>query len=206
MDPQIEQLGVQLAQIAIRNTFESVRQRVAAVKARKQDKETINELTTIINEVLDDKQNLVLIAKSYKSELVAQTISDDDIDYITSTVIPVLKKFVASASENGRNEQVANQQAGTEKIIETLESLLSKESITIVQLLGFNYKRAIGEPFTQLASRAILSHSIPNPSEQLKFQTLNLEVQRTLIELAQNPEAFARYIQLTRPTNPAPTR
>lgn len=47
-----------------------------------------------------------------------------------------------------------------QKQIETMEqvkNLISVDTLKTMQLLGFNYKAAIGEPLTQICSRAILS-------------------------------------------------
>ena len=41
--------------------------------------------------------------------------------------------------------------------LEQIKSLLSVETLTIMQLLGFNYKRAIGEPLTLLLQKTIES-------------------------------------------------
>lgn len=40
---------------------------------------------------------------------------------------------------------------------EQMKELISVDTLKAVQLLGFNYKAAIGEPLTQLCADAILS-------------------------------------------------
>lgn len=39
--------------------------------------------------------------------------------------------------------------------VEILKSLLSKETLRILQLVGFNYRAAIGEPLTELVRNKI---------------------------------------------------
>lgn len=41
--------------------------------------------------------------------------------------------------------------------MEQLKALISVDTLKTMQLLGFNYKAAIGEPLTQICSKAILS-------------------------------------------------
>lgn len=40
---------------------------------------------------------------------------------------------------------------------EQIKELISVDTLKAIQLLGFNYKAAIGEPLTQLCANAILS-------------------------------------------------
>lgn len=75
MDPQLQTLTVQLAEVTIRNTAGSIADRITAAKARKKDGETIVELEEIINGLVSDKSELVRIAQAYEEEFVAQRIS-----------------------------------------------------------------------------------------------------------------------------------
>lgn len=51
-----------------------------------------------------------------------------------------------------------------DKQIKALKTLLSEETIKILQLLGFNFKRAIGEPLTEILRNKIIS-SLTTQSE-----------------------------------------
>ena len=112
--------------------------KIRAIKHKQNDKETINALEEIINDLISDKNELVQIAKCYEQEFVAQKISEDDIEYITDKLLPLLLKIP------GIHEQQ-----------NALEVILSKETLKILQLLGFNYKEAIGEPLTSVIAHAI---------------------------------------------------
>ncbi len=48
-------------------------------------------MNDMIYELLDDKQELEAIAKSYQEEFIAQKLSEDDLKYISSTVLPIMK-------------------------------------------------------------------------------------------------------------------
>ncbi len=85
---QIADLGIRLGEAIVRNTAGVVYNKIQAVKAKKNDQETIHELEEIINNLIFDKDELIRIAQAYKQELVAQQISQDDIEYITTRFIP----------------------------------------------------------------------------------------------------------------------
>ena len=60
-------------------------------------------------------------------------------------------------------EKKAKAEAGI-KAIEGLKTLISKDVLKTMQLLGFNYKAAFGEPLTQLCANAISSLGSKNNS------------------------------------------
>jgi hypothetical protein len=59
LDPQLQQLGLQLADVAVRNTAGAISDRIGASKARKKNEETIAELEEIISGLLSDKSELL---------------------------------------------------------------------------------------------------------------------------------------------------
>jgi hypothetical protein len=181
MDQQIQTLVVQLADTAIRNTAGAIADRIAAVKGRQKDKETIAELEEIINGLLADKSELVRIAQAFEQELVAQRISTDDIEYISANFVPLLRQLIQSAAANGQNATAA------QETIDLIQPLLSFETVTILQLIGFNFRKAIGEPLTELVGRLIMSKAQADPK-------LALEIQRAYLDVARDPEAHARLV------------
>jgi len=89
-------LGAKLTEIAIRNTTETIINKVSAVKAKKDDKETINVLEEIINDLIKDKNDLVQVSRAYEEEFIMRKISEDDLVYITENLIPVLNENFTS--------------------------------------------------------------------------------------------------------------
>lgn len=63
-------LGAKLTEIAIRNTTETIINKVSAVKAKKDDKETINVLEEIINDLIKDKNDLIQVSRAYEEEFI----------------------------------------------------------------------------------------------------------------------------------------
>ena len=101
---------------------------------------------------------------------MAHKISDKEIDYITQELIP---KLQALAKATGGN---------VDEIARVLSPVISKETFIILQLLGFNFRKAIGEPLTTLVEKAILS-KLP-----LDHQ-IQAEIQLETIKALQNPNA-----------------
>jgi hypothetical protein len=188
LDPQLTQLGLQLADVGIRNTVAGVSDRIRITKARKQDQETINELDEIVNDLLADKNELVQIARAFEQALDAQRISQDEVTYMTESIIPVLRAL-AGAGEEGEDD-------ATGAMIELLQPILSVETITVLQLLGFNFKRAIGEPLTSLVAQLIAAKAPLGPVDSVALQQKNLELQLALAELAGDQSAFDRFSRL----------
>ena len=192
VDPQIAALGIRLGEAVLRNTVSAISNKIQTVKAKKNDKETINELEEIINELQADKIELTQIAQAYEQEFVAQQISQEEIEYITKSFIPVLKKLIEQTS-SGENSAAA---ANIEEAIDVLTPLLSVETLTVLQLLGFNFKKAIGEPLTLLLQKFITSKVPVDPQSNLELNKLALIYNTEALKVAQDEDATVRWERL----------
>jgi hypothetical protein len=189
VEPQIANLGIKLGEAALRNTVGAVSDKVKLVKARKNDKEIINELEEIINSLIADKNELVRIGEAYGQELVAQQISQDNIEYITESFIPRLKELVDLTTSD-------NTAANIEKFVDALKPLLSVEMLTVLQLVGFNFKRAIGEPLTLLLQKTITSKVPADPQSEFEYKKLVVAFNIEVAKIAQDQDASDRWEQL----------
>ena len=106
MDPEFQSLTLQLADVAIRNSAREIIERVSVLRVKKKDQETIAEMDQIINDLIADKSEILRIAQAYQDELVAQRISDENVEFITTNIIPVFKTLIESA--NADDPQAAN--------------------------------------------------------------------------------------------------
>lgn len=171
MEDPIATLTKQLATAVINNTATIVADRVKAARANKDKDKTIAALEEIINELVSDKSELTRIAQAYEQEFVSQKITEKELKYITDNVLPLLDKFVPASQKD---------------TIDQVKSILSVETLTIMQLLGFNYKRAIGEPLTTLLQKTIESKIPADPAEAQKVNLVAMEI-------IKDPEASKRY-------------
>jgi hypothetical protein len=111
-----------------------------------------------------------------------------EINYITDSIVPLIEELLNSSSGDD-----------TTKIQEgllILKPLLSSETINILQILGFNFRKAIGEPLTELISEAIRV-KIPiysNNVDEMKLFIQQKEVE--YIKLCQDKEAYERLMKL----------
>lgn len=140
--PLIE-MGVSLTQLAIRGTATAVTNKIKTIKDEKSTEKIRSTYDEIVNELLSERDEAVRIAQSYKSELERIVISDEDIEHLHNTVsrlLDLIKQF-------SPRTPVEN--------LEVFKDLISVDTLKTMQLLGFNYKAAIGEPLTQLCATAI---------------------------------------------------
>ena len=145
MENSLITLGLSLSEVIAKNSISLVGNRMALAREKKDLESQSLAYTEIINDLLKDKNDLSLIAREYKEAYEQITISDDDIEYLHRTlskVIEVLNSMGATDPE-------------TNKSMDDLIQLLNKDTLKTMQLIGFNYKEAIGKPLTDVCSEAI---------------------------------------------------
>lgn len=179
IEQQLTDLAVKLSEALAKNTASAIFTKIKSIKAKKDDKETINELEEIIQELISDKNELLQISQAYQQELMAQKITDTEIDYITKQLIPKMQELAGATGSN------------VDEMVRILSPLISKETLTILQLLGFNFRKAIGEPLTILLEKLILSKLPMDPAVQA-------EIQLETIKALQNPNAAKTLNKISR--------
>lgn len=156
--PLVE-MGISLTELAIKGTATAVTNKIKAVKDEKNAEKLRNTYDEIVNELLSERDEAIRIAQAYKEELDRIVISDEDIEHLHNTVSRILEIIktvqLASADTKGPEEKAkVNAQV---KGYEQVKELISVDTLKTMQLLGFNYKAAIGEPLTQICANAISS-------------------------------------------------
>ena len=139
------EMGAALANLAIKGTASVVGKKIRAIKNVRDSEKLRTEYDSIVNEILQEREEAVRIAQAYKVELDRIVISDEDIQHLHATITKILdlmKRFSTNAPVES---------------LETLKDLVSADTLKTMQLLGFNYKAAIGEPLTNLCADAISS-------------------------------------------------
>ena len=178
VDQEISQLGMQLGEVIARNAASTVASRVRAITARRADQETVNELAELVNDLIADRNELIGIATAFEQEMIAQRISEDDIRYITDELLPLVERLI----------QLSNNSEQSQDAFDAFKGLVTPETLTIMQLVGFNFRRAVGEPLTNLVEKLILSR-VPAPSAANELQALQLKSQIELYQTLRDPEA-----------------
>jgi hypothetical protein len=194
MDPELQALGARLAESVVRNTAAAIADRINTLRAKRRDADTIAELEQIVNDLIADKSELVRIAQAYQEELVAQQISKSDVEYITTNIVPVFEKLIESSAPQGGGTAGVPQQ-----FMDLIRPILSVETVTVLQLLGFNFRKAVGQPLTELVSHAILAKMSPNSDSTGELQRLTLQREVAFYEIAKDPDAHARLAAMLGP-------
>ncbi len=138
-------LAASLTVLAVKGTVSSVNTKIKSIKLEKNVEEVKNKYDEIVNELLSEREEAVRIAQVYKSEIERYQISDDDILHLHRTVETILEIL-----------QTMSPEIDTE-ILDQIKNLISVDTLKSMQLLGFNYKEAIGEPLTNICATAIKS-------------------------------------------------
>lgn len=178
-------LGVSLTELAVKGTATAISTKIKAVK----DEKNIDKIRTtydeIINELLSEREEAVRIAQAYKSELEKVVISDEDIQHLHNTVTRILELVKKSQGNDGVNNQIQS--------YEQIKELISVDTLKTMQLLGFNYKSAIGEPLTLMLRNFILS-KVTDLDEVSLFQKV---VTPEMVEILKDETAYRNFRQIT---------
>lgn len=145
-EPLVE-LGASLTTLAVKGTATAINSRIKAIRDEKNVEKIRATYDEIVNELISEREEAVRIAQIYKNEIERIEISDEDIQHLHNTVEKLLE-ILKVMSPNAPIET-----------FEQIKELISVDTLKAIQLLGFNYKAAIGEPLTQLCANAILSKS-----------------------------------------------
>lgn len=136
-------LGINLAELAVKGTVGKVSAKIASVKEEKNLETVKNKYDEIVNEILSEREEAIRIAQTYKNEIDRIMISDSDIEHLHHTVDKVLNIIKELSPEKDISS------------FETFKEIINVDTLKSMQLLGFNYKKAIGEPLTELCADKI---------------------------------------------------
>ena len=141
----LEELAKSLSLLSTKGTVTATEAKIKAIQVEKDIEKIRNRYDEIINELIAERAEAIRIAQVYKNEMERYVISDSDIEHLHNTVELVLDII----KEMSPDTDVA--------MYQQLKELICVDVLKAIQLLGFNYKEAIGEPLTQLCANAILN-------------------------------------------------
>lgn len=149
----VSTLNGDLTRTATKHTATYISDRIKQLKSGKDKDDIIRGYEELINNLLEDKSELERIARSYKELYEGVEISAENLEYLQNTIrstISILSDFGVPSQKN-------------DGAVESLIKLISLDTLKTMQLLGFNYKRAIGEPLTELCAEKIRGLGNSNP-------------------------------------------
>lgn len=180
-------LGTALTELAVKGTVTAISAKVKTLKEEKNIDNIRARYDEIINELLSEREEAVRIAQAYKSELEKVVISDEDINHLHNTVSRILEMLKSAPSDEENGDVNIKTQIQT---YEQLKELISVDTLKAMQLLGFNYKAAIGEPLTLMLRNFILS-KIDDPEAVKKVLTPEM------VEVLKNETAYNNFKQMS---------
>lgn len=156
---ELVSLGISLGELAFEGTATAISNKIKVLKDEKNSEKLRNSYDDIINELLSERDEAVRIAQSYKQELKKIVISDEDIQHLHNTVSRILEivKAIQLANALTKGEEEVKKVQSQVESYNQLKELISVDTLKTMQLLGFNYKAAIGEPLTEICANAISS-------------------------------------------------
>lgn len=148
------ELGSQLTTLAVKGTASVVNKKIRSLKDEKNIDNLRRNYDEIINEILTEREEAILVAQTYKAELERIVIDDKDIQHLHNTVARIIKIFSPSLDNA--------------ETLALLQELISVDTLKTMQLLGFNYKEAIGIPLTKLCAESINKWGIQKSQKKIK--------------------------------------
>lgn len=188
-ETELMKQGTSLAAQVIKNSAEGIHTRITSAKTSRTKDEAIGELQEIINELIDERNQLVQITQAFEEKMNMGKMSDEDIDYITQKVVPLLENLMELNDEEDDSKN--------RETLELFKPILSKETFNILQLFGFNFKKALGEPLTDLANKAIKSNNPISNESNVEYNILTRKMELELLEISKDEEAYDRYMKLS---------
>ena len=155
----VAELGTKLTVLATTNIAATVMSRFSVMRQQKKIEEICNAYEEIVNELVADRAQAISIASAYQAELNRFEITDADIEHLQRTVSRVLG-LLQSLSSDSAQESMA--------VFGSVESLLSRDTLKAMQLLGFDYKKAIGDPLTEVCADTIRAKLKPSTVKDKK--------------------------------------
>ncbi|HEM6181978.1 TPA: hypothetical protein U2C07_001349 [Streptococcus suis] len=151
MEPYITEsvvnAGIELGILAVKGTTAKINSKIQSMKTEREADKLRSAYDDIVNELIIERAEALRIAQIYKEEYEKVTIKDEDIEYLHNTLIRIISLF--NSFGNVTEEQTVS--------FQQMAELLNKDTLKTMQLLGFNYREAIGEPLTEVCANTIKS-------------------------------------------------
>ena len=184
MQTVILELAKQLASLTAKGTVSGVQTKIASMKNENNIENLKNDYNELIDQLISERAEAIRIARSYKDELEKVEISDDDITHLHNTIekiLDILKETIV-VENNDNNREVMKQISAFEQI----KNLISVDTLKTMQLLGFNFKIAIGEPLTNMLKNFITSKS---PASN-QYEIFEKFITPEMVEILKNETAY----------------
>lgn len=175
MEPILIALATQLTNLISSTSQEYVSAKLQQAKSTKDLAKAEPIYDELINQLLNDKQEAIRVASQYREQLDKTFLPDTDIEYLENTFAKLVDLFQEDSDEEEPSESDSyNNTKNKKKSIldaktaEQITSLINTETLKSMQLLGFDFKKALGAPVTDGVRKLI-----ENKFEDINKQSFN---------------------------------
>lgn len=176
MVAEISMLGAALKEVLTSGVADKAVELVSSVKQNLDKDRTILAYENAFTQLIQENHELKTISMGYRDKFDQIYLSEKDIEYLQQTAIRLINLFIPEITDEKKEElekQLVNQQGQSKQEAELyitqwekektkqresigqLVDLIQVDTLRTMQLLGFNYREAIGEPLTELVANSI---------------------------------------------------
>lgn len=155
MEPILIALATQLTNLISSTSQEYVSAKLQQAKSTKDLTKAEPIYDELINQLLNDKQEAIRVASQYREQLDKTFLPDTDIEYLENTFAKLVDLFQEDSDEKEPSESDSDNDTKNKKksildakTAEQITSLINTETLKSMQLLGFDFKKALGAPVT----------------------------------------------------------
>lgn len=133
-------IGKRLTELVAKPAAEAIFVKIKGLKEEKDVNKLRSSYEEIITNLLEERTEAITIAKAYREKVESIEISEEDITSLHNTLSASLDLL----------SQVSTLDDSEIESMQTLKNLVSADTLKALQLMGFNYKEAVGETLTKI--------------------------------------------------------
>lgn len=145
LDSAIQTLFEEASRLMITNGVATIRTRIDTARSKRDADARAQELEEIISQLIDDRTTMWQLNQMFWEDLQAKRLEKEDLEFAVNTLIPLIED-IASIDDPDT--------------VDKIKSLLTLDMLNLLQVIGFNYREALGEPLTKLV-RSHIERAIP---------------------------------------------
>ncbi len=152
-----ETAGSKLVELTFNRTADWISSKINGAKTIKNIDELNGYYQDMFNQLLQDKMDLISLVHEYKAALEEAKINDEDLENVRLTMANIFNVITSyMETEVERTGEGGDNLDNLKETLPTILKLVNTNTLQTMQILGFNYKEAIGKPLTIGVQQLIL--------------------------------------------------
>lgn len=157
-------LAAKLAETRGKTTYawlNGAREKAKRAESQKDAQQAYEEIISELTQANSEYEN---IARGYKELYEQVVISEKDMEFLHDTIEKAL--FIMFSPSNDDTPEKIKEKRQSAASAEALLDLIDTDTLRTMQLLGFNYKEAIGKPLTEACAKHIELRLTPQANKR----------------------------------------